>query len=106
LSYSSTTSHIFDYDPSCHREATGEQVWKDAITKEYQYILKNYVYDIVQRLEGKSVVTSKWIYKIKLATDGSVKKYKVRSIAKGFSQTKGVVYDETLDLIIPIHFHP
>jgi hypothetical protein len=33
-------SHIIDSEPSCHREATGEQVWQDAITEEYQYILK------------------------------------------------------------------
>jgi hypothetical protein len=52
------------------------------------------------------VVTSKWIYKIKYAADGSVKKYKTRSIAIGFSKTKGVVYDETLDPVNPIHFHP
>jgi hypothetical protein len=43
------------------------------------------------------VITSKWIYKIKHATDGSVEKYKARSIARGFSQTEGVVHDETLD---------
>jgi hypothetical protein len=52
------------------------------------------------------VVTSKCIYKIKHATDGSVKKYKARSIARRFSQTEGVVYDVTLDPISPIHFHP
>ena len=38
--------------------------------------------------------------------DGSVEKYKVRSIAKGFSQTKGVVYDDPLDPVSLIHFHP
>jgi hypothetical protein len=47
------------------------------------------------RPEGKSVVTSKWIYKIKHAADGSVKKYKVRFVARGFSQEEGVDYDET-----------
>jgi hypothetical protein len=51
------------------------------------------------------VVTSKWIYKIKHAANGSVEKYKKISIARGFSQTKGVVYDETLDPLNPIHFH-
>jgi hypothetical protein len=30
---------------------------------------------------------------------------KERSIARGFSQTEGVVYDETLDPVNPIHFH-
>jgi hypothetical protein len=43
------------------------------------------------------MVTSKWIYKIKLAVDESVKKYKPRSVARGFPQTKVFVYDETLD---------
>jgi hypothetical protein len=54
----------------------------------------------------KFVVTSKWIYMIKHAADESVKKYKMRSIARGFSQTEGVFYDETLDPVNPIHFHP
>jgi hypothetical protein len=37
---------------------------------------------------------------IKHAADESVKKYK----ARGFSQTKGVVYDKTLDPVNLIHF--
>ena len=51
-------------------------------------------------------MASKWIYKIKHATDRSVEKYKMRSIARGFSQTEGVVYDEILDPVKLIHFHP
>jgi hypothetical protein len=51
------------------------------------------------------VVTSMWIYKIKHAIDGSVEKKKNRSLPRGFSQTKGVVYDETLDIVNPIIFH-
>jgi hypothetical protein len=90
-------SHIIDSEPSCHGEATGEQVWQDAMTEEYQSILKNDVWDIVPRPEGKSVVTSKWIYKIKHAADGSVEKYKARFVARGFSQVEGVDYDETFD---------
>jgi hypothetical protein len=27
-------------------------------------------------------------------------------VARGFSQIEGVVYDETLDPVNPIHFHP
>ena len=42
--------------------------------EEYQSIMKNDVWDVVPRPEGKFVVTSKWIYKIKHATDGSIKK--------------------------------
>ena len=53
--------------------------------EEYQSIMKNDVWDVVLRLEGKSIVTSKWIYKIKHAADGSIEKYKARFVARGFS---------------------
>ena len=53
--------------------------------EEYQSIMKNDVWDVVPRPEGKSVVTSKWIYNIKHAADGSIEKYKARFAARGFS---------------------
>jgi hypothetical protein len=53
--------------------------------EEYQSIMKNDVWEIVSRPEGKSVVTSKWIYKIKHAADDNIEKYKVRFMARGFS---------------------
>jgi hypothetical protein len=99
-------SHLIDVEPPCLREATEEKVWKDAIIEEYQYISKIDVQNIIQGLEGKSVVTSKWIYKIKHAANEYVEKYKTRSIARGFSQKEGVFYDETLYPVILIHFLP
>ena len=62
--------------------------------EEYQSIMKNDVWDVVPRLEGNSIVTSKWIYKIKNAPDGSIKKYKARFVACGFSQKEGIDYEE------------
>jgi len=44
------------------------------MTEEYQSIIKNDVWEIVPRPKGKSVVTSKWIYKIKDAVDANIKK--------------------------------
>ena len=57
--------------------------------------MKNDVWDVVPRLEGKSVVTSKWIYKINHATDCSIEKYKEIFVARGFSQKEGIDYEET-----------
>jgi cell division septation protein DedD len=48
-SYVSAMSHIIDIEPSCHGEAVGQQVWQDAMTEEYQSIMKNDVWDIVPR---------------------------------------------------------
>jgi hypothetical protein len=52
------------------------------------------------------MLTSKWIYKIKHATNGSVEKYKARYVTRGFPQIEGVVHDETPDPVNPLHFHP
>ena len=59
--------------------------------------MKNNVWDVVLRPEGKSVVTSKWIYKIKHAADSSVEKYKARFVARGFSQKEGIDYEENFE---------
>ena len=55
------------------------------MVEEYQSIMKNDVWEVVSRPEGKFVVTSKWIFKIKHADDGSVEKHKARFVARGFS---------------------
>ena len=55
------------------------------MTEEYESILKNDVWDNVPRPEGKSIVTSKWIFKINHATGGSVDKYKACFVYRGFS---------------------
>ena len=46
--------------------------------EEYKSIMKNDVWEAVPRPARKSVVTSRWIYKIKHATDGSIEKDKAR----------------------------
>ena len=67
--------------------------------EEYNSIMKNGVWEIVPRPEGKSVVTSKWLYKIKHVANGNIKKYKARFVAHWFSQVEGVDYDETFALV-------
>jgi hypothetical protein len=49
----------------------------------------------VPRPKDKSMVSSKWIYNIKHAADGSVEKFKARFVARGFSQKEGIDYEET-----------
>jgi hypothetical protein len=94
-SYVVLMSKIIDSKPSTFEEVAKQQVWKDAMMEEYQSIMKNDVWEVVLRPEGKSVVTSKWIYKIKHVADGSIEKYKARFVARGFSQKEGEYYDET-----------
>jgi hypothetical protein len=65
------------------------------MTEEYQSIIKNDVWEIVPRSKSKDVVSSKWLYKIKHAADGSIEKHKARFVAHGFSQKEGIDYEET-----------
>ena len=50
---------FIDKEPSNYEEVAEQKEWKDAMIEEYQLIMKNDVWDVVPRLEGKSVCC-KW----------------------------------------------
>lgn len=83
--YVAMVSQRNDAEPTLYEEATKHWVWKDAMVDEYNSIMKNEVWEVVPRPKGKSVVSSKWIYKIKHSVDGSIEKYKAIFVARGFS---------------------
>jgi len=82
-------------EPSSFQETTQHHVWVDSMVEEHSSIMTNDVWEVVPRSEDRSIVGSKWIYKIKYAADDSVEKYKVRFVAKGYAQKEGVDYEET-----------
>jgi hypothetical protein len=65
------------------------------MVEEYTSITKNDVLDMVPRPRRKSVMSSKWLYKIKNAIDGNIEKFKARFVARGFSQREELDYEET-----------
>eukprot|EP00253_Pinus_taeda_P016365 PITA_16365 len=56
------------------------------MVEEYNSIMVNDVWEVVPRLQDRSVVGSRWIYTIKYATDDSVEKYKAKFVAKGYAR--------------------
>eukprot|EP00253_Pinus_taeda_P032986 PITA_32986 len=82
-------STIIQNEPSSFSDVVKHQVWKDAMIEEYESIMKNDVYEVVLRPLDKTVVTSKWLYKIKRAVDGITEKNKAHFVARGFSQKEG-----------------
>ena len=60
---------------------------------------------MVLRAKGESVVNSKWLYMIKHGADGSIKKYKVRFVARGFSQKEGEYNDDIFFPSYPLHYY-
>ena len=65
------------------------------MVEDYDSIVRNSVWDVVFETENKSVVSYRWIYKVKQAVDGNVEKHKAMFVARGFSQVEGIDYNET-----------
>jgi hypothetical protein len=86
-------SDIIDVEPTSYEEVANKKEWKDAMVEEYQSITKNDVWVVVPRPKEKIMVSSKWIYKTKHSTNGSIEKYKERFVAHGFSQKEGIDYE-------------
>ena len=61
-------------EPTSYEKVAHNKEWVQSMMEEYQSIMKNGVWDIVPKLENKSVVSSKWIYKIKHVVNGSFEK--------------------------------
>ena len=57
-------------------------------------VVKNDTWDLVPPPEGKNIVGSRWVLKVKRDENGSVNRFKARLVAQGYSQVKGVDYDE------------
>jgi hypothetical protein len=93
--YTALMCDLLEEEPTCFEEAIQRKEWADAMTEEYQSILKNEVWEIVPRPKSKDVVSSKWLFKKKNAANGSIEKYKERFVARGFSQKEGIDYEET-----------
>jgi len=42
------------------------------MVEEYPFIIMNNFWEVVPRLEGKSVLTSRWLYNIKHVADNNI----------------------------------
>ena len=81
--------------PKDWREAKNDPKWHEAMREELSALEKNQTWDLVKLPAGKRVVTCKWVFTVKQTPEGKVERCKARLVARGYSQTYGIDYDET-----------
>lgn len=74
--------------------------WLDAMNSEYQALVVNRVWELVDRPHNENVIKCKWVFKVKHDASGNFDKYKARLVARGFSQKEGIDFNETFAPVV------
>nr|GEY00531.1 retrovirus-related Pol polyprotein from transposon TNT 1-94 [Tanacetum cinerariifolium] len=82
-------------EPKNYKEALTQSCWIEATQEELNEFECLEVWELVPRPNKVTVITFKWIYKVKLDDLGGILKNKARLVAHGYSQEEGIDFDES-----------
>ena len=69
--------------------------WKRAIVEELSTLMTNGTWKEVIKPSDINMVSTKWVFDVKVHNDGSIERFKARLVARGFSQVQGKDFQET-----------
>ena len=84
-------------EPKSYKEvlnSSNNSKWFQAMDEEYGSLMSNETWELVPRPNNQRVIGSKWVYKVKKGPNGEINRFKARLVAQGFSQTKGIDFQE------------
>jgi len=76
--------------------------WVAAAIAEYEAMIQRGVWELVPKPDDRKVLKSKWVFTYKMDESGTLKKFKGRIVAAGYSQVEGVDYKETFSAVVKI----
>ena len=94
---------VIDYtftEPPTYKIASTYPKWCEAMDAEFQALQRQQTWSLVPAPPNVNLVGCKWVFKLKLNSDGSISRYKARLVAKGFHQQAGIDYHETFSPVI------
>ncbi|UYV77314.1 hypothetical protein LAZ67_15000474 [Cordylochernes scorpioides] len=74
--------------------------WKKAMEEEFDSLIENKIWELVDPPKNRNIIGTKWVFKTKCNSDGSVERHKARLVAKGYSQQYGIDYEETFAPVV------
>jgi reverse transcriptase-like protein len=81
-------------------ESDDKSKWIEAMNDEMKSLMENHTYDVVELPKGKRALKNRWVYRLKHDEKSMVPRYKARLVVKGFSQRKGVDFDEIFSPVV------
>lgn len=81
-------------------DSPDSKLWRSAMEDEFNSLQENNTWDLVDLPKGRKAIGVKWVLKTKRDTTGNVIRHKARLVVKGFSQRKGIDYDETFSPVV------
>ena len=84
-------------EPLTYEEAMAapdRELWLQAMHAEMASLLSNCTWTLEQTPPGIKTISAKWVFKLKLDSNGNIERYKARLVAKGFMQREGVDFNE------------
>ncbi|XP_048618201.1 uncharacterized protein LOC111207841 isoform X2 [Brassica napus] len=82
-------------EPKHFREAMKHKVWRDSMKSEIDALERQHTWDLVELPSNKKALGTKWVYTIKLLSDGTIGRHKSRLVVLGNNQKEGLDYTET-----------
>jgi hypothetical protein len=86
--------------PKSAREALKDPNWRAAMQAEFDALMANRTWSLVDRPPHARVITGKWVFRIKLNTDGTLNRYKARWVVRGFHHRAGIDFTETFSPVV------
>lgn len=103
VNFIESESQNYEENPKTVKEAlegNSSRKWIASMREEFNNLLKNKTWELVELPKNRKALKAKWVFNIKRDKNGAVERYKSRLVAKGCSQKAGIDYKETFSPVV------